>query len=135
MTSQQNYRLRDLVERIDEARAAVLSTRSITMKMLARGLLFAHNAPAAIAALRDKGYEVLTHTFSDEPNYTFVEAYRDVPVTGDVYAAADEEFNRVCDTIEPFDGSTDDCGPPPDGHVPFAYETPAWRERKENLDA
>ena len=93
------------------------------MKMLARALLFTSNASAAVTALRDKGYEVLTQTFNDEPDYTFIEAYRNVPVTEDIYASANAELDRVCDIVEKFGGSVDDCGPPPVDHQPFQYET------------
>jgi hypothetical protein len=93
------------------------------MKMLTRGLF--SQASAGVAALRDKGYEVLTHTFDDEPDYTFVEAFRDAPVThGDVYASECAEFDRVRNIIGPLGGDIDDCGPPPVDHVPFQYVTP-----------
>src|SRR5262249_49486899 len=99
------------------------AARKTTMKMLTRALLFASSAAAGVAALRDKGYEVLTHSFDGEPDYTFVEAYRDVPVTDDVYSSACAELDHVNDIVEAFGGGADDCGPPPVGHVPFQYET------------
>ncbi len=106
------------------------------MKMLTRALFHNSRAPAGIAVLRDSGFEVLTHTFDVEPDYTFIEAYRDVPVThdddDDVYSSACAELDRVRDIIRVFGGDVDDCGPPPVNHEPFQYETPAWRGRSVN---
>jgi hypothetical protein len=97
------------------------------MRMLTRLLFLHRDAEAGVTALRDEGYEVLTHTYSEEPDYTFIETYRDVPVTHDVYSSACAELDRVNDIVRPFGGDADACGVPPTDHVPFEYDTVAWQ--------
>jgi hypothetical protein len=119
------------------------------MQLLARALVYTKNVVAVVGALRENGYGVLTRICDDAPAYTFIEAYRDVCVIRrftslgktllfllpehNVYTSASAELDRVNDIIEPYGGGANDCGPPPADHVPFQYETPAWRERPTRL--
>ena len=89
------------------------------MMMMARICFDADKAELGIAALRAQGYEVLTHTFPDEPDYVFAEASRN--------EVSDEQMlDEVSHIIGPF-GSVSDAGRIPSGHKPFQYATAAWR--------
>lgn len=92
------------------------------MMMMARICFDADKAELGIAALRAQGYEVLTHTFPDEPDYVFAEAMRNE--NGDAFGC--DMLDDVDHIIGPF-GSVSDAGVIPAGHVPFEYETAAWR--------
>jgi hypothetical protein len=89
------------------------------MQILVRGVFGDHGmGELGVAALREKNFEVLTHIFAAEPEYTFIEAVRD-PGAGDEHALACQLLDEVHDIIEPFDGSVDDAGPVRADHVPF----------------
>jgi hypothetical protein len=92
------------------------------MITMARICFSAEGAELGIAALREQGYTVLSHVFPDEPDYIFIEACRDIDASN-----ADGELDAVAAIVEPFGGWVDDAGLLPVGHVPFDYETAAWR--------
>jgi hypothetical protein len=95
------------------------------MKMMARICLRADNAELSVAALRTRGFEVLTHIFPSEPGHVFAEASRDVG-EGDEHQLSGNLLDEV-EHIVGRGGSVDDAGRIPVGHVPFEYETAAWR--------
>ena len=100
------------------------------MMMMARVLFDVDKAECGVAALRNQGFTVLTQVLSEEPDYVFAEASRDQANSegDDTHELADAMLLEVEDIVAPF-GSVDDAGPIPVGHVPFQYESPAWRKR------
>ena len=91
------------------------------MKTMARIGFPVEDAELGITALRNAGYEVLSHVYAEEPDYTFIEAYRDTDDSSDI------ELTRVSAIVDPLNGWVDDAGPIPPGHIPFEYEGPVWK--------
>jgi hypothetical protein len=96
--------------------------------MMARICFDADKAELGIVALREQGFTVLTQVLPEEPDYVFAEAVRDQASSesDDVYELSCAMLHEVAHIIERF-GSVDDAGPIPAGHIPFEYETAAWR--------
>jgi hypothetical protein len=98
-----------------------------TMKMMARVCFHASDAKPGIAALRRHGFTVLTHVFPEEPDYIFAEAVCDGDSSTDKYELTGTVLDEVSSIVEPFYCHVSDAGPVHVGHVPFEYETAAWR--------
>jgi hypothetical protein len=90
------------------------------MRMVARICFQKADAELGVAALRERGYDVLTHVFEDEPDHVFAEAYRDG-------GSGTAMLRDVADIVDMFNGSVDEAGPVPAGHEPFKYDTPTWQ--------
>jgi len=104
-----------------------------TMKLMARITFSANEAELGIAALREHGFLVLTQVLPEEPDCVFAEAIRDEASSegSDVYELSSALLNEVAHIIGR-SGSVDDAGPIPAGHIPFEYETAAWRGEPSN---
>src|SRR5262245_26139160 len=94
--------------------------------IMARINFHGDDADDGIAALRARGYAVLTHVFPDEPNYLFVEATREINSGDDGDSASCQVLDEVRAIADGLYGFVADAGPPPAGHVPFHYDAPAW---------
>jgi hypothetical protein len=70
-------------------------------KLMARMCFSAgEKAELGIAALREKGFTILTRVFEDHPDYVFVQAERYVSDTGGDYELASKMLHEVCDMVE-----------------------------------
>ena len=90
------------------------------MKLMARNCFDADTAELGIAALRKRGFTVLTHVFPEEPDYIFAEAVCDQASSerSDVYELSCAMLREVGRVIRGC-GSVDDAGPIHASHVPF----------------
>jgi hypothetical protein len=96
------------------------------MKIMARICLHQTDAELGIAALRKRGYAVLTHVFNEEPDHVFVEAAREFDHQANEYDLSCLVLDEASEIVDPLWGNIDDAGPLDPRHIPFRYDLPPW---------